>query len=512
MTSLNVIDRLVAAFNPIAGMRRLQARQAMAFYEAAKPSRQRKLTRGNVSPNRAVQSGAESIREQMRHYDRNYDLVAGALDTMVNNIVGPRGLGVEFQPRRADGTIHQEYASLLASLYEDWKRRPEVTWSHDFEHVCRLLCRTWLREGEAFAQRLIGPVNFLDHGTKVPYSVELLEPDMVPMSYNDPANGVVQGVQLDAWGRKRNYYVFKAFPGDMVGFSALSVSGLKSIPADRMLQVAHLTRIGQLRGVSRFASVITRIEDLKDYEESERIAAKVAAMMTAYVKRQAPDGGGYEGPMQDEDGNVIQRQISLSPGAIIDTLAVGEEIGMIDSNRPNPNLVTWRGGQLRAFAAGISASYSSLARDYNGTYSAQRQELVECWCNYAALTDDFVGRAITPMVDDFTLAARLSGLAKPPKDVKPGTEGAFLAVAPAMPWINPLHEAAALLELTQAGFMSEIEAIRRRGANPDEVMAQIFQFREQARAKGLLFTSDAASAAAAKAQAQPQQDFTKGTP
>ena len=53
---------------------------------------------------------------------------------------------------------------------------------------------------------------------------------------------------------------------------------------------------------------------------------------------------------------------------------VGEEIGTIDTNRPNPNLQAYRDGQLRASAAGLGASYSSISRNYNGTYSAQRQE------------------------------------------------------------------------------------------------------------------------------------------
>ena len=61
-----------------------------------------------------------------------------------------------------------------------------------------------------------------------------------------------------------------------------------------------------------------------------------------------------------------------------------------ECKRPNPNLITFRNGQLRAFAAGISASYSSVSRNYDGTYSSQRQELVEQWVHYACLTDDFV--------------------------------------------------------------------------------------------------------------------------
>lgn len=46
---------------------------------------------------------------------------------------------------------------------------------------------------------------------------------------------------------------------------------------------------------------------------------------------------------------------------------------MVKSDRPNPNLQSFRNGQLRAVAAGSRGSYSSISRDYDGTYSAQRR-------------------------------------------------------------------------------------------------------------------------------------------
>ncbi len=45
-----------------------------------------------------------------------------------------------------------------------------------------MLVKTWLRDGEAFAQLLTGPVPRLDHGTRVPLSREIFEPEMVPFS------------------------------------------------------------------------------------------------------------------------------------------------------------------------------------------------------------------------------------------------------------------------------------------------------------------------------------------
>ena len=501
---MNFIDRLVAWQDPMAGLRRAQARRALAFYEGAKPSRQRKSRTDNSSPNSLVGSGAAALRAHARFLERNHDICRGALRVLVNNIVGPTGIAVEPQPRRADGSIHTEYADALRVGWKDWQRKPEVTKRYRWPLAQRLSCYTWVRDGETFAQQAMGPVQFLNHGTNVPLSLEIFEPDFVPLDYDDPGKNIRQGIQSNAWGEATNYFVYKSDPRE--GMAFLSDAGVKMIPAARMLQLATYDRLHQQRGVSEFASVITRVEDLKDYEESERIAAKVAASMTAYVKRTDPEAG-YDASNlpKGEDGQPLARDLRMQPGMIIDSLTVGEEIGMIDSNRPNPNLVSWRAGQLRAFAAGIGASYSSISRDYNGTYSAQRQELVEQWVHYAVLADEFVGMFVQPTWESFVQVAHLSGVIPIPRDVKSGTADDALFIGQSMPWIDPLKEALSWEKLVQAGFASEVEVIRRRGGNPRDVLEQVSEFRRMAAEKALLFSSNVASAPGAPA-ASPKPD------
>ena len=488
--SINVVDQLISFFAPNAGIKRLAARRVLNQYEAAKPSRLRKHAKDTGSPDTQVKQGAVTLRTLARNLEQNHDIARGALRTLVNNIIGPTGIGIEPQPRRRDGTIHDEYAKQLRDAYRDWCLIPEVTHRHHWAKVQRMLAKTWLRDGEVFAQRLIGPVAGLDHGTRVPYSLEMMEADLIPMDYQDEARNIYQGIERNAWGRPLAYWAYKEFPG--AGTWSKRGYEVKRIEVARMHHLAFVDRIGQMRGVSEFASVITRLEDIKDYEESERIAAKVAASLTAYVKRGSPDLYGQ----LDENGArapAAAREIGMAPGMIIDSLAVGEEIGMIDSNRPNPNLITFRQGQLRAVAAGVGASYSSLARDYNGTYSAQRQELVEQWINYAVLTDEFVGQLVQPVWQDFVQIAHLSGAVPMPKDVDPASADDALFVGQSMPWIDPLKEALAWHSLVQDGFASEVEVMRKRGANPRDVLEQIDAHRKAVKEKGLIFGSDFAN-------------------
>lgn len=469
---------------------RTAARAVLAYYEAGERSRLRKLHRHRGSQNELVQRGAHAVRVQARHLARNHDISRGILRTLVNNTVGAGGIGVEFQPRRLNGSIHTEYAAALTDAWRDWCRRPEVTWTMSWSKLQRAAARAWFRDGEVFAQQIIGLRPDLDHGTRVPYSLEAFEADLVPLD-TDPQRGIVQGIERNAWGRRTALHVLKQDP---TSISLPMGSDTRRIPWERVLHLADIDHIGQVRGISAFASIITRLEDIKDYEESERIAAKIAAMLCAYIKKGEPDD-------YTPQENAAPREISLQPGKIFDDLLAGEEIGMIDSKRPNPNLLPFRQGQLRAVAAGAGPSYSSVSRDYNGTYSAQRQELVESWVNYAVLTDDFVSMWVQPVVEAFIQAAHLSGVARMPADLKTGTHDDVLYIAQAMPWIDPAKEALAWETLIKMGLASEVEAIRRRGMKPDQVLAQIAEFRKKAAAEGVTLTTEAAAAAAAKSLA-----------
>lgn len=470
-----------------------KSHKVKALYEAAQPSRMRKLARDQRSPDLQVQQGAVAIRAIVRNMEQNHDIVRGALRTLVNNVVGPGGIGIEPQPRRKDGTIHTEYAKALRDAYRDWCLTPEVTHRHTWPKVQRMMAKTWFRDGEAFTQSIIGNVPSLDHGTRVPFSLEMFESDLVPMDYTDLGKGVRQGIQRNTWGRPTGAWVWKQYPVDLSTTSLTRSNDLKFIPWANVLQVATLDRIGQMRGVSEFASVITRLDDIKDIEESERIAAKVAASLTAYVKRNEQNGfqGADTTAGTDTNGNPNPRELSMAPGLIIDTLQVGEEIGLIDSNRPNPNVVTFRYGQLRAAACGIGISNSSLSKNYDGNYSAQRQELVEQWIHYAVLTDEFVGQFVQPVWQQFVRAAHLSGVVRMPADLEQYSEDDCLFVGQSMPWIDPLKEAFAWHSLVRDGFASEVEVIRKRGGNPRDVLEQIAAFRKEVSEKELIFGSDA---------------------
>lgn len=480
---MNALDRAIAAISPAWGFRRARARAAMAAadvaYEAVRQSRLRRLGIDQGSGNKAIWTAGPALRAEARRLERNHDLARGALNTLEQNIVGPHGIGIEPVPMTLAGEVHEDLAWQIKDLWDNWTLTPETSRLFDWPSAQRVLCRSWLRDGEVLTQDIIGLVPTLDHGTTVPYSIELIEADLLDWDYHDYDRGIRFGVESNAWGRALAYHLFKQHPGEP---DQWGVPERKRVSADRIRHLALRDRIGQVRGVSMFASVLTRLADLKDYEESERVAAKVAASMSAYIKRGVPDM--YGSDEYKADGTPKDRPQHFVPGMFIE-LEPGEDVGTIDTSRPNAGLEPFRDGQLRATAAGLRMSFSSLAKKYDGTYSAQRQELVEQWSAYALLSAEFAHQMVRPVYRRFIAAAQLSGALRIPRDVDVGKLADAIYVPQSMPWIDPQKEAEAWATLEKNHYIAAPEIIRRRGGNPRDVLKQAESWRKQKRDYGL---------------------------
>jgi lambda family phage portal protein len=464
--TLNAWDRLIGYFSPAAAIRNGVRRQVLAEYEGGKPSRLRKAIKDERPPNYLVTQSAAKLRNYARYQERNHDIARGILNVLVRNVVGPDGIAIEPMPMMRDGKVHQTFADQLMLLFKDWSRRPEVTWTFDWAGAQRQAGRSWLRDGDAFAQAVEGLSQRIDHGTRVPLSLELLEADLVPLDFEDLARNIKQGVECNDWGRPRAFHVYRDFPGEDSLFATFN--DLKRVPAERMLHLARRDRLHQLRGVSIFASVVNRLEDLKDYEESERIAARIAAALTAVISRNPENDTNPQGT--SEQGRPL---LKLEAGTIFDGANAGDDITIVDSKRPNAGLEPFRNGQMRAVASGTSVSYSSGSKNYDGSYSAQRQELVEQWPEYRCLTAEFVSQFVMPVWERFVGLAILSNQIKIPVDVDPTTLTFAQFMGPPMPWIDPLKEAQANRLLVRSCFKSATQVVRERGSDPWNTFRQI---------------------------------------
>lgn len=484
---MNLLERAIATVSPRAALRRVQARLALsainARYDGAKQSKTYKVSRDNTTGDVQVVRDAATCRAQARDFERNNDVFRGALHTLARNIVGPNGISIEPMPRNANDDINDTFARDLLNLWREFTASPEVTKTLDWVQTQYLGCCSWLRDGDLFGQIIQGPTTFYNYATRIPLAIELLEADHVPLEYSNGDN-IEAGIERNAWNEPVAYYVYKTHPGS--ARAMLTDTALKRVPAQKMLHVAIRERLSGLRGISQFASVFVRLYDIKDYEDSERLAARISAAIAAYVKR---DVNMEYSPPAGTDPD--KRDFRLNAGAVFDKLMPGEELDMLNPSRPNTALNDFCSGQYKRASRGAQLTYSAISGDYNGTYSAQRQELVEGYDGYRMLTAIFVARFVRPIWEAFVSTSIAAGLVKVPADVRPETVAQAEFRGPKMPWIDPVREAQGQLTMVRAGFQSAQSVIADRGGRLQDTFEQLGRERRLADEIGLVLDSDA---------------------
>lgn len=458
---------------------------------AQRPELSRRYTAARSAPWRLIPIGADQsqdfaareawphLLQWARHLDQNNPVCVAILDEMVTQIVGS-GIEVIPMPRTANGRPIPQLVDPLVELYEEWSQAVDVTGELIRSEYERIECRGWLRDGERFEQHVTGRApgtGYPFRSDQIPYVVEALESEMVPMERHDPAKGWHYGVRMNQWRQPKGYAVYK-FPPDDYGHGSRAVTetDAKEIPADRVSHLKHVRRWPAVRGVTIFHAVIQTIHDLNEYEESERIAARIAASMSAFIKKDIAlaDQHAQAPPILDENGQPVAtppRELQFTPGMVFDDLLPGEEVGSIGVDRPNTALVSFRRELIRSAVGGVGCRYSPVARDFSGTYSSQRQELVEARPTYDRLRNYYIAKGPRERRERMILAAALDGRIQIPRGATAKSIANAVYLAPAIPWIDKLSEVQADKLEIEIGLTSLQEAQARRGyavTDPEE--------------------------------------------
>ncbi len=457
----------------MAGYFRSLGRAIFGRYNVETSSRTFKRKTETRGPNSATRTAPRSLRELMREKEQNEDLVNTALAVQVANIIG-NGLVPQPMVKTKSGDLAVEVNAQITKLWSQWAKRPEVTWCYNEAHSQRLSCRTWLRDGEVLNKHIIGPSSAKAHANDaIPYSYEMLEPDFLPdvldtslTSSPGAGNRIVNGIEVNGWNRPVAYHLYRDQPNDTdLGMRAFrSQHDTVRVSADIVSHIKHTTRINQLRGVTPYAAAIKRIDDLINIDETERVAARIAAAAAFAIKRGSPD-------MFSPDNTSDVGEFEVKPGFIFD-LEEGEEVQSLTSNRPNNALIPFRAAQIRSIAGVVGISYSSLSKDYDGSYSSQRQELVEQHMLYTPSWSYWVMASEVPKYENVVRVLDLTRQLDLSADVDRATLFDVEYTQPAMPWIDPLKEAKGWAEALKINVATREDIIRGRGKNPAEVSRQ----------------------------------------
>ena len=138
---------------------------------------------------------------------------------------------------------------------------------------------------------------------------------------------------------------------------------------------------------------------------------------------------------------------------------------VVESKRPSGEHMNFRKALLRNVAGGIgSVSYSNMSRDYSGTYSSQRQELVEMHGVLKQHWRRYIEGIEVRKWKNFVEACQMSGLVSIPNNATDRSVYYPNYTPPVMPWIDPAKEIKYFTGLIDSGLDSReyIAGIRGR--------------------------------------------------
>jgi lambda family phage portal protein len=458
----------------------VERQRYFAVYEGANnATRHRdslKLDYGNADYSAGI--AAKTLAEKARWIDANSDYGTGAIDNFVASVVGTSVI-TEPLLKRKDGSPFTELNEQIKELWQEFMKKPDIAGVCSGMEIQSLACRSWFRDGECFMRFYEG--TGYRHETRLPLSVQLLESEQLPIEYNRHDLNIIQGIQKDEYGKPVIFWFYRNHPGD---FSATQREMIP-VTAQDVLHLKLIKRIGQTRGVSALHAVTHRIQDIAEIDTYETAAVKMGAAIGLKIERSAE----YEANSQNRRQE-IQR---FYPGMVLDGLDVGETAEMLNPNgRPNPEVIAFRDDVLRAVAAGMGVSASTLMRKYQSSYSAERQALVETQKLIDTRIKLFIDKFVQPLYERFLQVSIIYGQVKiPAKLILPTTLFRASHKAPVMPWIDPLKEVNAKIQTIQAGLDSRTNQIRATGRNPDDVYQEIIVETQRDKDHEISFTTSA---------------------
>lgn len=410
---MNVIDKAIGFFSPTAGLRRAYARRVLRNYQGAEANR---LTNNKKPKNQAADQellgpfGADAARAWARALVRDNAYAWNVVDTIVSNVIGC-GITAQSTYETLEGEDVEDTNDARDKAFSEWCEVADINGELTFSEIQVLAMREVAEAGEVLVRLVKTPgKEYKGISRPVPFALELIEADRLSLERDTFAsrqarvdgNRIIRGVELDDKGRPVAYWIYPDHPNSPY---AIRNQTPERIPAAEILHLYRKDRVGQTRGITWFAPIMSWLRDLGVYVDNEIQASAVASCFGVVIKtttdigRLLPPGGE---DTVDAAGNSLEY---LEPG-MITRLQPGEDIESVNPGRPNSASEPWINLMLRGICAGTGTNYEAIAKDFSKTsYSSSRTSKLEDRPRYGRIQQYIVNHLCQPVWDEFCNAA-----------------------------------------------------------------------------------------------------------
>ena len=490
---MNRMERAIASVAPRWAAKRAQARAMVMHYDAASVGRRNSTLRADRTDADAASRARQRLSFFARDMVRNTPFGTRAQQVIRSNIVGD---GIIPKVVLKNSTLTAAAQKRLRDEGMDLIERHLDTTDIDrhgrmnLYGLQGLMVNTVVDAGEVLVR--IHQLDPEDDTFAIPLQLEVLEPDFLDMTkygFFDDGAEIRDGIEYDAEGKRTAYWLYPEHPGG--DWSPGTLRGVSErVDVSEVLHIYRLDRPGQQRGVSWFAPVMQRLVDLADHEDAQLMRQKIAACFAVFrnvgVEKKA--GAGL--------GNVM-------PGMIYD---VGENEDVKFAVPPGvEGYDEFTRSVLRSVAAGMGITYEALTGDLSQVnFASGRMGRLEMDNNVSGWQWLMMMPQLLQPLGRHFIEAWASKADRRLIEQRETRSLDWRTVT--LEWmpprrfiVDPSREFTALKEAVRSGFASKQQIIRQLGVDPERLLAEIAQDRDEADALGLIFDSDPRADPARKA-------------
>lgn len=422
------------------------------FHEAAGDS-QRIIQAPDVGPN-ARNAEHARLRAQSRWMYANDPYFRQACRQVGNNVIH-HGIKPIIRNKK------------LRKLWNQWCREADARGQLDFYGLQHQIAVSMARDGEIIAR--FRPRYASDMKTKIPFQIQLLEADYLPLEKTIPGengNLIVNGVERNQIDRPVAYWLLDHHPKDIfLAGSALP----KRVPASEVLHVYLPDRIGDTRGYPWGASALNVTQRARTYDEVQLERMIVTSSRGGYYKKPRMAGDdesifdGAEGEFQPLEPN---EWVEIPEGWDIEqAVPLPGDSNYSDVKREYLSALAVAFG---FYVEMISMNHDRMTSDRQ--YRAVQLEMIR---HIESIQHHvMVARFCQPIWERFVFSAYLAGLFVPEEGKTPEDYYDVEWMTPKRGHIHPLQEIQAVAQAIENGIMSRKRAVAQLGEDVEDIDAE----------------------------------------
>jgi len=524
MSAANSIDGAIGVLFPGWGQRRAHARlmmqaarvrgEMLSSYAAAEKNR---LTRDwpttADSADSMITADMGVLNARARAEVRDGWIGKSLVNGFCRNVVGT---GITPRSAARDPETNAELEAFnrtIDRLWAHWARKPrlcDVERRKSFQAVQKLAVRELITVGQSFT------ILSFRRRNQPGSVVQVIETEQLDETVTKHGgNEVRNGIEVDAWGAPVAYHVCrKAHPMDSYRPTS------ERIEAGRVCHVMEQERPRQTHGVTRLSAVLAKARTVRMYDAYETLAKKAESCIGFAIQTTDASAGtvpnyGLKGPAGETGLDANNNTEWAMEPLMTHRLPPGEELKLINPQRPGAVYEPFMRQQLTEIAAGADWDYANLVRDFSqGSFSSQRQGLLELWKVADDLQLLLVDLLCQPVREDFKLSCILQGLVEAPGFFEePAMAMAYYTddwAGPPRPWIDPAREAAAAKIAVDYLLKSRQELAGLSNRDFRELLDEAAEARDYAKTRKITLPEHVAPGGAKTAPQEPRP--TKNQP